>query len=105
MASIRSRIGGYMTESETIETLKNIALRYKHLEKVSTAFDIAEQALEKRTAKKVAKQQWMETKCSCGYVFSKDHGDGYYSIPYENMTKYCLNCGQRLDWREDNEVD
>lgn len=94
-----------MTESEAIETLKDIALRYKHLEKVSTAFDIAEQALEKRTAKKVVKQQWMDTKCSCGYVFSKHHGDGYYSIPYENRTAYCPNCGQRLDWREDDEVN
>lgn len=55
-------------------------------------------ALKKQIAKKPNIQQWIDTKCDCGYVFSKDHGDGYYSIPYEKKTKYCPNCGQRLDW-------
>lgn len=67
------------------------------------AFDVAIQALEKQMPKKIAKQQWIETKCSCGYVFSKHHGDGYYSIPYEKMTAYCPNCGQKLNWEDDEE--
>ena len=56
------------------------------------------QALEKQIPKKVKIEQWIYTKCDCGYEFSRHHGDGYYSIPLENKTKYCPNCGQKLDW-------
>ena len=52
----------------------------------------------KEIPKKIKKQAYMETTCDCGHVFSKHHGDGYYSIPYENMTAYCPDCGQKLDW-------
>jgi hypothetical protein len=52
----------------------------------------------KEIPKKIKKQAYMETTCNCGHVFSKHHGDGYYSIPYENMTAYCPDCGQKLDW-------
>ena len=58
------------------------------------------QALEKQIQKKVKKEQWIDSKCTCGYVFSKHHGDGYYSIPLENKTKYCPNCGQKIDFGE-----
>ena len=56
------------------------------------------QALEKQIPKKVKIEQWIYTKCDCGYEFSRHHGDGYYSIPLENKTKYCPNCGQAIDW-------
>lgn len=56
------------------------------------------QALEKQIPKKVKIEQWIYTKCDCGYEFSRHHGDGYYSIPIENKTKYCPNCGQAIDW-------
>lgn len=59
------------------------------------------QALEKQIPKKVKIEQWIYTKCDCGFEFSKHHGDGYYSIPLENKTKYCPNCGQKLDWGEE----
>lgn len=72
---------------------------------IAKAFDVAIQALEKQMPKKIEKQQWIETKCSCGYTFSKHHGDGYYSIPYENMTAYCPNCGQKLNWCGDKALD
>lgn len=63
-------------------------------------------ATEKQTAKKIKQQQWMYTRCSCGHEFSKHHGDGYYSIPQEQKTKYCPDCGQRLDWSdEDGKID
>lgn len=63
-------------------------------------------AVEKQTAKKIKQQQWMYTRCSCGHDFSKHHGDGYYSIPQEQKTKYCPDCGQKLDWSdEDGEID
>ena len=62
------------------------------------SFSVAIKALEKQIEKKVKIEQWIYTKCDCGYEFSRHHGDGYYSIPLENKTKYCPNCGQRLDW-------
>ena len=65
------------------------------------AIEMAIQALEKHIPKKVRKEQWIDSKCTCGYVFSKHHGDGYYSIPYENMTPYCPKCGQKLDWSDE----
>ena len=64
------------------------------------AFEIAIKALGKQIPKKVKIEQWIYTKCDCGYEFSKHHGDGYYSIPLENKTKYCPNCGQKLDWSD-----
>ena len=64
------------------------------------SIEIAIQALEKQIPKKVRKEQWIDSKCTCGYVFSKHHGDGYYSIPLENKTKYCPNCGQKIDFGE-----
>ena len=65
------------------------------------AFQMAINALEKQIPKKVKIEQWIYTKCDCGYEFSRHHGDGYYSIPLENKTKYCPNCGQKLDWSDE----
>ena len=65
------------------------------------AFNMAINALEKQIPKKVKIEQWIYTKCDCGYEFSKHRGDGYYSIPLENKTKYCPNCGQKLDWSDE----
>lgn len=67
------------------------------------AIKLAKEALKKQIPKKVEKQQWIDTVCECGRVFSKHHGDGYHSIPYENQTKYCPECGQALDWEEGGE--
>ena len=64
------------------------------------ALKVAIQALKKQIPKKVKIEQWIYTKCDCGYEFSRHHGDGYYSIPLENKTKYCPNCGQKIDFGE-----
>ena len=98
-----------MTESEAIEKLKNMRL-YMQIEDKNNdckfteddykANEMAIQALEKQIPKKVKIEQWIYTKCDCGFEFSKHHGDGYYSIPIENKTKYCPNCGQKLDFGE-----
>ena len=65
------------------------------------SFQLAINALEKQIPKKVKTEQWIYTKCDCGYEFSKHRGDGYYSIPLENKTNFCPNCGQKLDWSEE----
>lgn len=109
-----------MTENETRVILK---AELKHhpetsifYEALSKAIEILEEvqqyqaigtpeecqaATEKQTAKKIKQQQWMYTRCSCGHEFSKHHGDGYYSIPQEQKTKYCPDCGQKLDWSDE----
>ena len=98
-----------MTESEAIEKLKNMRLFMqitdenndcKFTEDDYKANEMAIQALKKQIAKKVKIEQWIYTKCDCGYEFSRHHGDGYYSIPLEKKTNYCPNCGQKLDWSE-----
>ena len=109
-----------MTENETRVILK---AELKHhpetsifYEALSKAIEILEEvqqyraigtpeecraAMEKQTAKKIKQHQWMYTRCSCGHEFSKHHGDGYYSIPQEQKTKYCPDCGQKLDWSDE----
>lgn len=109
-----------MTENETRVILK---AELKHhpetsifYEALSKAIEILEEvqqyqaigtpeecqaATEKQTAKKIKQQQWIYTRCSCGHEFSKHHGDGYYSIPQEQKTKYCPDCGQKLDWSDE----
>ncbi len=56
-------------------------------------------ALEKCVPFKVKEEKWTHTKCKCGHIFSKHHGDGYHSIPVGNKTKYCPECGQKLEWK------
>ena len=91
-----------MTESEAIKELHAIRPRGGIIsQKRAEAIDVAIKALEKQIPKKVKIEQWIDTKCDCGYEFSKHRGDGYYSIPLENKTKYCPNCGQKLDWSDE----
>ena len=91
-----------MTENETIKLIENdLKLHSKDLSsKYKNGLRMAIKALEKQIPKKVKIEQWIDTKCDCGYEFSKHRGDGYYSIPLENKTKYCPNCGQKLNWNE-----
>ena len=93
-----------MTESKAIELLEYIRetgngeTPYVGCAQ-NIAIEMAINALEKQIPKKLKIEQWIDTKCDCGYEFSKHRGDGYYSIPLENKTKYCPNCGQKLDWK------
>ena len=102
-----------MTENEALKEIKKLYPKKckmvdgrlkggfnDHESKGGVAIDMAIQALEKQIPKKVKIEQWIYTKCDCGYEFSRHHGDGYYSIPLENKTKYCPNCGQKIDFGE-----
>lgn len=92
-----------MTDSEAKTILErdlNCLKQNKALPDSIQAMDMAINALEKQIPKKVKIQQWIYTKCDCGYEFSKHHGDGYYSIPLEKKTNYCPKCGQKLDWSD-----
>lgn len=92
-----------MTEQEAIEKLNFRKMLRMHGEDMNEEFDIAIKALEKQIPKKVVENRWIYTRCDCGHEFSIHHGDGYYSIPYKQKTNYCPNCGQKLDWCEEND--
>lgn len=93
-----------MTESEAIEKLKSMRLfmqiedeknECKFAEDDYKANDMAIQALEKQIPKKP----------------KKNTNSNIYFCPVcerkvaHNHALYCSGCGQKLDWREDNEVN
>ena len=59
------------------------------------------EAVEKQIPKKVKIKKYAPTRCNCGFEFSVYYGDGYYIIPFELKTPYCRNCGQALDWSDE----
>ena len=81
---------------------KNVQVDYYLLEYYKTLGTVVQcrRALEKQKPQKIKFKQWEDTKCVCGYEFSRDLGDGYHDIPIERKTKYCPECGQKLQWDE-----
>lgn len=81
---------------------KNVQVDYYLLEYYKTLGTVVQcrRALEKQNPQKIKFKQWEDTKCVCGYEFSRDLGDGYHDIPIERKTKYCPDCGQKLQWDE-----
>ena len=79
---------------------KNVQVDYYLLEYYKTLGTVVQcrRALEKQKPQKIKFKQWEDTKCVCGYEFSRDLGDGYHDIPIERKTKYCPDCGQKLQW-------
>lgn len=69
---------------------KNVQVDYSLLEYYKTLGTPKEcrEAREKQKPHKIKFKQWEDTKCVCGYEFSRDLGDGYHDIPVERKTKY-----------------
>ena len=67
----------------------------EHLESI----DIAINALEKQIPKKVVKEKYIYICPICGSNVETDCGD--YMLDYR--LNYCDNCGQKLDWSDENE--
>lgn len=65
------------------------------------SFEACKAAVEKQTPKKMKEECWMYTQCECGHLFSERNGDGYFHVPEKKKTKYCPDCGQRLEWEND----
>lgn len=98
-----------MTENEAIEKLKNMRLFMQIMDKDSEhkfgeddykANEMAIHVLEKQIQLKVLHSyddsiddDW----CSCPICCS---GLGWY---HGKHYKYCMNCGQKLDWEDDYE--
>ena len=86
-----------MTEREAIEWIKELKVseeiqEFYYAESFIKAFDIAIQALEKQIPKKPIDRCMYEECPTCGNV----------EIVF---CKHCPDCGQRLDWRDENEID
>ena len=87
-------------EVKAMKDSKSDQVDYSLLEYYKTIGTVVEcrEAREKQKPHKIKFKQWEDTKCVCGYEFSRDLGDGYHDIPIERKTKYCPDCGQKLQW-------
>ena len=84
-------------EVKAMKDSKSDQVDYSLLEYYKTIGTVVEcrEAREKQKPHKIKFKQWEDTKCVCGYEFSRDLGDGYHDIPIERKTKYCPDCGQK----------
>ena len=88
-----------MTENEAKEALKLVNLKGVHpfydWEEMMEVRNISMQALEKQIPKKPKKnfEKFSGVWCDCG----KYLGKGYFV----NKTTYCPDCGQKLDWSDE----
>lgn len=88
-----------MKEIEAIKELHEIRPRGGIIpQKRAEALDVAIQALEKQIPKKpIKKERSGIVYCVCGnFIGYKSPKNG--KIPF----KYCPNCGQKLDWSNEN---
>ena len=82
-----------MTAEEAIKTIQ-VAIaevEWEYPLDYSVAFETAIEALEKQIPKKVTKSICP----SCNRIFLFRHGE-------KRKGDYCDNCGQALDWSDDN---
>ena len=82
-----------MTLEEAIKTIQ-VAIaedKWEYPLDYSVAFETAIEALEKQIPKKVTKSACP----SCNRIFLFRHGE-------KRKGDYCDNCGQALDWSENN---
>lgn len=101
-----------MTESEAIMIIENERpscgekIKFTEEEKYE-AYSMAIQALEKQMPMKPIMKQYfkdMEEKYLCCPTCGEILTD---RIPGDNKTFcfHCMNCGQKLDWSDENEID
>ena len=104
-----------MTESEAVEKLKNMRLfmqitdknsEHKFAEDDYKANEMAIQALEKRIPKKPRKTDSYRGVLKRVYAYVCPTCGNACLEKYMNErqdTMFCWNCGQKLDWSDDND--
>lgn len=101
-----------MTESEAIEKLKNMRLfmqitdknsEHKFAEDDYKANEMAIQALEKQIPKKpIRHTAWEDFKCpACGSTEIRPYDTEYREYDKDCEFEYCSDCGQKLDWSDE----
>lgn len=98
-----------MTENEAIEKLKNMRL-FMQIEDKSNdckfteddykANEMAIQALEKQIPKKPVNYDKHYYKCPCCNEDLEIDNDMLF-VYDEEPPKFCINCGQKLDWSDE----
>ena len=87
-----------MTEQEAKDWLKVLGLPFNNADKRVEAIDVGIKALEKQIAKKPSEPQgiWINKRCpSCMRTIATNH----------EGKKYCVDCGQKLDWGNEDDRD
>ena len=95
-----------MTESEAIRELKqakNRLMQNAHMDNNRMmAFNMAIQALEKQVPRKMMKpyESGVDEQFGLCPVCAKGW---YWARRIRRSLKYCINCGQRLDWSDEDD--
>ena len=108
----QKKVRDSMTESEAIEKLKNMRLfmqiedeknECKFTEDDYKANDMAIQALEKQIPKKpIRHTAWENFKCpACGSAEIVQYDTEYREYDKDCKFEYCSDCGQKLDWGDE----
>lgn len=85
-----------MTEYEAELVLGHRISRYDHANDINEALEVAKSALDKRTPKKPLFIKRSITQFyACPGCSNNEHYEKLFS-----KVKYCANCGQALDWGE-----
>lgn len=93
-----------MTESEAIKELHEIRPRGGIIpQKRAEALDVAIQALEKQIPKKPIRHAvWEDFKCpACGSTEIRPYDTEYREYDKDCEFEYCSDCGQKLDWSDE----
>ena len=95
-----------MDEQEAIEILTLSDDAKEQLPMLAPVYEVAVKALQKQIPKKPREYEDKYYACECGNVLMEK----WEQYPVRLMPKrsglpYCLCCGQKLDWREENEHD
>ena len=95
-----------MTDNEAIEEFKErlelIEKCYRgEVEDYKQALELGVKALEKQIAKKPIKSENQVVR----YVNTYYCPTCELGITGTNIAKCCYNCGQKLDWSDENEID
>lgn len=96
-----------MTESEAIEGLgilnNGLNEAFVNADELSEALQMAIQALEKQIPKKPQNKKYSFYPHST--LLKSKYGECPNCKSIQVDDEYCANCGQKLDWSDENEID
>lgn len=94
-----------MTESEAIEAIQfDLKIGGEiHSQVLRDAVDVAIQALEKQIPKKPQNKKYSFYPHST--LLKSKYGECPNCKSIQVDDEYCANCGQKLDWSDENEID
>lgn len=90
-----------MTKEQAIKIrscfANGVEFKKLHTEETNILADELNSAIKKQIPQKAIKDEYHHNCCpNCGWIISYDEGWGEKYVPH------CENCGQALDWSEEN---